>query len=84
MRYASSQEATCSESASASEYTATVRMPSRLAVRATRQAISPRLAIRILSNMRSAVRRAERKDVTHSTRRTRRNTKDPMSLIVSP
>ena len=37
--------------ASASEYTATVRMPRRRAVVATRQAISPRLAIRILSNM---------------------------------
>src|SRR5690606_40769090 len=38
-------------SASASENTATVRMPSRRAVRITGQAISPRLAIRILSNM---------------------------------
>ena len=36
--------------ASASEYTATVRMPRRRAVAATRQAISPRLAIRILVN----------------------------------
>src|SRR5712691_4872569 len=35
---------------SASEYTATVRTPSRRAVRITRQAISPRLAIRILPN----------------------------------
>jgi hypothetical protein len=36
--------------ASASEYTATVWMPRRLAVRMTRHAISPRLAMRILSN----------------------------------
>mmetsp|Transcript_5983 Transcript_5983/g.17310 ORF Transcript_5983/g.17310 Transcript_5983/m.17310 type:complete len:164 (+) Transcript_5983:1925-2416(+) len=35
---------------SASEYTATVRTPSRRHVRITRHAISPRLAIRILSN----------------------------------
>src|SRR5258708_40224493 len=36
--------------ASASEYTATVAMPMRRAVLATRAAISPRLAIRILAN----------------------------------
>ncbi len=48
---ASSHSATCSAPASASEYTATVRMPSRLQVRATRTAISPRLAMRILSNI---------------------------------
>ena len=42
---------TCSAPASASEYTATVRMPRRLQVRATRTAISPRLAMRILSNI---------------------------------
>jgi hypothetical protein len=37
--------------ASASEYTATVFTPRRRAEAATRQAISPRLAIRILSNI---------------------------------
>ena len=42
--------ATCMALRSASLYTATVRMLSRLAVRMTRQAISPRLAIRILLN----------------------------------
>src|SRR2546422_9782004 len=50
-RCASSQAATCIASASASEYTATVAIAMRRAVRATRQAISPRLAIRILSNI---------------------------------
>src|SRR5687767_1573932 len=48
---ASSHAATCAAWASASEYTATVRTPRRRAVAATRQAISPRLAIRILLNM---------------------------------
>jgi hypothetical protein len=38
-------------SRSASEYTATVAMPIFLAVRMTRQAISPRFAIRIFVNM---------------------------------
>src|SRR3954463_6762641 len=47
---ASSAISTCSALRSASEYTATVRMPMRFAVRITRQAISPRLAIRILRN----------------------------------
>src|SRR5258706_14689285 len=50
MRNASSASATWSDRASASEYTATVAMPMRRAVRVTRQAISPRLAIRILAN----------------------------------
>src|SRR2546427_5494506 len=50
MRNASSASATWRDCASASEYTATVAMPMRLAVLATRQAISPRLAIRILAN----------------------------------
>jgi hypothetical protein len=36
--------------ASASEYTATVFTPRRFAVRITRHAISPRFAIKILSN----------------------------------
>src|SRR3954470_8427142 len=68
MRYASSQDATCSAFASASEYTATVRMPRRFAVRATRTAISPRLAMRILSNIQARLttetRRTRRKPVT--------------------
>src|SRR6516165_4831778 len=50
-RTASSQSATWRLPASASEYTATVRTPSRRAVIATRHAISPRFAIRILVNM---------------------------------
>src|SRR5690606_16570653 len=51
MHTASSASSTCSAPASASEYTATVAMPMRRAVRITRQAISPRLAIRIFLNM---------------------------------
>src|SRR3984893_15990502 len=42
---------TCSASASASEYTATVAIPICRAVRMMRQATSPRLAVRILRNM---------------------------------
>jgi hypothetical protein len=45
MSTASSASATCMASRSASEYTATVRNPMRLAVRMIRHAISPRLAI---------------------------------------
>src|SRR5581483_4237946 len=60
MRYASSHAATCMALASASEYTATVRTPMRLHVRATRTAISPRLAIRILSNIGSGANRPPR------------------------
>ena len=48
---ASSHAATCAACVSASEYTATVRMPIRCAVAATLQAISPRLAIRIFLNI---------------------------------
>src|SRR5215217_2554003 len=52
---------TCSAPRSAAEYTATVRMPRRRAVRMMRQAISPRLAIRTLliiaSHPEDAVRR---------------------------
>src|SRR2546430_15920927 len=48
-RNASSASATWRDRASASEYTATVAMPMRRAVLVTRQAISPRLAIRILA-----------------------------------
>src|SRR6267143_4607380 len=50
MRSASSARLTWLALRSASEYTATVRMPSRRAVRITRHAISPRLAIRTLPN----------------------------------
>src|SRR5437763_14810703 len=50
MRCASSARRTCRASRSASEYTATVWIPSRRAVRMTRQAISPRLAISSLAN----------------------------------
>src|SRR5436190_14845967 len=50
MRNASSASATWRDCASASEYTATVAMPMRRAVLVTRQAISPRSAIRILAN----------------------------------
>src|SRR5712664_4579824 len=50
MRRASSASLTWLALRSASEYTATVRTPSRRAVRITRHAISPRLAIRILPN----------------------------------
>ena len=42
-------------SASAVECTATVAMPSSLQARSTRSAISPRLAIRILSNIAAPV-----------------------------
>src|SRR4051812_32058584 len=48
---ASSASSTWRASRSASEYTATVLMPILRAVWMTRQAISPRLAIRIFSNM---------------------------------
>src|SRR5690606_39652100 len=47
---ARSQAWTCRASASGSAYTATVRMPMRRAVAAMRRAISPRLAIRRVSN----------------------------------
>src|SRR5579871_1540563 len=49
MRTASSAATTCAAFRSASEYTATVRIPMARAVRMTRSAISPRLAIRILA-----------------------------------
>src|SRR5262249_60162074 len=45
---------TCAASRSASEYTATVRNPMRLAVRMTRHAISPRLAINNLWKRRAS------------------------------
>ena len=50
MGTASSAISTWSASRSASEWTATVAMPMRRAVRMMRQAISPRLAIRIFLN----------------------------------
>src|SRR5258708_40299362 len=50
MRRASSASATWRASRSASEYTATERMPMSRAAVMTRQAISPRLAMRILRN----------------------------------
>src|ERR1700674_5564018 len=54
MRTVSSASLTCMASASAVECTATVAMPSSLQARRMRSAISPRLAIRILSNILSA------------------------------
>src|SRR5450631_3751343 len=51
MHTLSSARRTCMASASAVECTATVGMPSSLQARRTRSAISPRLAIRIFSNM---------------------------------
>src|SRR5919201_453110 len=53
MQTLSSARRTCMASASAVESTATVAMPSSLHARSTRSAISPRLAIRIFSNMAS-------------------------------
>src|SRR3954453_182117 len=51
MHSLSSASRTCMAWASAVECTATVAMPSSLQARSTRSAISPRLAMRILSNM---------------------------------
>src|SRR5918993_5057645 len=51
MQTLSSARRTCMASASAVECTATVAMPSSLQARRMRKAISPRLAIRILSNI---------------------------------
>src|SRR5258708_7923296 len=50
MQTLSSARRTCMASASAVECTATVAIPSSLQARSTRSAISPRLAMRILSN----------------------------------
>ena len=52
MHTLSSASRTCMASSSAVECTATVGMPSSLQARSTRSAISPRFAIRILSNIR--------------------------------
>src|SRR6056297_180707 len=51
MQMASSAMRTCIASASAVEWTATLATPISRQARITRRAISPRLAIRILSNM---------------------------------
>src|SRR5262250_2106324 len=51
MHTLSSASRTCMASSSAVECTATVAMPSSLQARKTRSAISPRLAIKIFSNM---------------------------------
>src|SRR5215469_2289152 len=51
MQTLSSASRTCIADASAVECTATVAMPSSLQARSTRSAISPRLAINILSNI---------------------------------
>src|SRR5690554_2956142 len=51
MQTSSSAKRTCSESRSASLYTATVRMPISRQARITRSATSPRFAIRIFLNM---------------------------------
>src|SRR6056297_3750510 len=63
MQTLSSAMRTCIASESAVECTATVPMPISRAARMTRSAISPRLAIRIFSNMRALLddhqRRAE-------------------------
>src|SRR5688500_18978934 len=56
MQTLSSARRTCMASASAVECTATVAMPSSLQARRTRSAISPRLAIRILSNISEPLR----------------------------
>src|SRR3954465_10106601 len=51
MQTSSSANRTCSEFSSASEYTATVLIPSSRQAQMTRSAISPRLAMRIFLNM---------------------------------
>src|ERR1035437_9549410 len=53
MQTSSSANRTCSECSSASEYTATVLMPSSRHAKMTRSATSPRFAIRIFLNMAS-------------------------------
>src|SRR5438477_5694946 len=54
MHTLSSASRTCMASSSAVECTATVAMPSSLHARSTRNAISPRLAMRIFSNIATA------------------------------
>src|ERR1700690_4182525 len=65
MQTLSSASRTCMASASAVECTATVAMPSSLQARRTRSAISPRLAIRIFSNI--ALVRPQHADCVAST-----------------
>src|SRR5580658_4520427 len=60
MQTLSSASRTCMASASAVECTATVGMPSSLHARKTRSAISPRFAMRILSNIGPLEARSER------------------------
>src|SRR3954462_11688525 len=60
MHTSSSAKRTCSDSRSASEYTATVWMPSSRQARMTRSAISPRLAIRTFLNMSAVLLLLER------------------------
>src|SRR5690348_13013701 len=57
MHTSSSAKRTCSDSRSASEYTATVCTPSSRQARMTRSAISPRLAISTFLNIYSGWRR---------------------------
>src|SRR5262245_66598093 len=54
MQTSSSAKRTCSDSRSASLYTATVEIPSSRHARITRRAISPRFAIKTFLNIRSA------------------------------
>src|ERR1051326_9096014 len=70
MQAASSAKRTCSESRSTSLWTATVLIPISLQVQMMRQAISPRLAIRIFLNLRGlkAIRNLPQKS-TSSTKR---------------
>src|SRR5437867_731973 len=56
MHTSSSAKRTCRHSRSASEYTATVWMPSSLHARITRRAISPRFAMRTFLNIRASGR----------------------------
>src|SRR6056297_1035115 len=63
MHTVSSAMRTCIASASAVEWTATERMPISRAARITRSAISPRLATRILSNMRASLDDHQRRAV---------------------
>src|SRR5690606_23468105 len=68
MAIARSAIRTCRAPASASEKTATVRMPSRRAVRIMRQTISPRFAIRTDENI-PLTRRAPRRAARESQKR---------------
>src|SRR5262245_20211469 len=65
MQIASSANRTWSECRSASEYTATARMPNSLHAQMTRSAISPLLAMRILLNISVGADSEERCSVFH-------------------